>query len=158
MLKDDDDDDELDDDDENVSAGWGMFFDEDSFSLFGRRRWRRWFGGGVRRRKRCSPCFFLLLLRMIEFFHESDDDDVAERGDSGEYSNDRAIEALSSKANNPWSVNVYHSNERTHNERVRGHRERRSQLGKEHRRPTGMGRRREVAVFDYDHKRRVRVE
>ena len=59
--------------------------------------------------------FFLLLLRMMrDLFHESDDDDVAERGRLGEYSNDRAIEALSSKANNPWSVNVYHSKRKEH--------------------------------------------
>ena len=73
------------------------------------------FGGGVRRRKRCSPCFFPS--------SSSDDRDSFTKattttsrneGDSGEYSNDRAIEALSSKANNLWSVNVYHSKRKEH--------------------------------------------
>jgi len=40
--------------------------------------------------------------------------DTEKHVDESSYSNDRAIDALRSKAENPWSVNVYHSKRKEH--------------------------------------------
>ena len=40
--------------------------------------------------------------------------DTEKHDDDSSYSNDRAIDALRSKAENPWSVNVYHSKRKEH--------------------------------------------
>ena len=40
--------------------------------------------------------------------------DTEKRDDESSYSNNRAIDALRSKAENPWSVNVYHSKRKEH--------------------------------------------